>query len=97
MSTATVSASVDSRTKALANEYIRKSGKTPNQLIKDLWERIARTGEVPDYGASDHDDAANRVQIFDDMTRRLNRTVVKQEFSVMSDGELEEMIRSRDL
>lgn len=97
MSTATVSASVDSRTKALANEYIRKSGKTPNQLIKDLWERIARTGEVPDYGAGDRDDVIDRVRLFDDMTNRLNRATVRYEFSVMSDGELEEMIRNRDL
>ena len=97
MSTATVSASVDTRTKVVANEYIRKSGKTPNQLIKDLWEQIARTGIVPDYGESAQDDVKARLKLFDDMTQRLEQTPVSNEFASMTDAQIEEMIRYRDL
>ena len=55
MATATVSASVDANVKAVANEYIRKAGLTPNELIRNLWESIANTGVVPEF-----DDAGDK-------------------------------------
>lgn len=36
MSTSTVSASMDSTTKAIANARIREAGATPNSVIRDL-------------------------------------------------------------
>ncbi|KAB7788597.1 type II toxin-antitoxin system RelB/DinJ family antitoxin [Bifidobacterium cebidarum] len=52
MSTATVSASVDTNTKTVANAYIKQAGLTPNELIRNLWESIASTGVVPEFGDS---------------------------------------------
>ena len=49
MSTSTVSASVDSTTKAIANARIREAGATPNSVIRDLWAHIASTGDIPVY------------------------------------------------
>ena len=49
MSTATVSASVDARTKAIANAHIKQAGLTPNEVIRGLWENIAETGNVPQF------------------------------------------------
>ena len=49
MSMATVSASVDAKTKIIANAYIRQAGQTPNEVIRGLWESIAETGKVPQF------------------------------------------------
>lgn len=97
MSTATVSASVDTRTKAIANAYIRKSGKTPNQLIKDLWEHIARTGEVPSYAEPRYAREQERVRRFDEMTAMLEAASVRADVAAMSDDELKRAVRYREL
>ena len=66
MATATVSASVDANVKAVANEYIRKAGLTPNELIRDLWESIANTGVVPEFDDSGDKRRQARLAAFKD-------------------------------
>lgn len=60
MGTATISASVSSTTKAIANARIREVGQTPNGLIKSLWEHIASTGDVPIFEENDSSETKRR-------------------------------------
>ena len=48
MATAVVSGRVDEKIRHRADAYIRAAGSTPAEVIKVVWENIARTGEVPE-------------------------------------------------
>ena len=48
MATAVVSGRVDEKVRHRADAYIRAAGSTPAEVIKVVWENIARTGEVPE-------------------------------------------------
>ncbi|HIZ18319.1 MAG TPA: type II toxin-antitoxin system RelB/DinJ family antitoxin [Candidatus Olsenella stercoravium] len=48
MATAVVSGRVDEKVRQRADAYIRAAGFTPAEVIKVVWENIARTGEVPE-------------------------------------------------
>ena len=48
MATAVVSGRVDEKVRQRADAYIRAAGSTPAEVIKVVWEHIARTGEVPE-------------------------------------------------
>ena len=48
MSTSVVSGRVDEKVRQRADAYIRAAGSTPAEVIKVVWENIARTGEVPE-------------------------------------------------
>lgn len=50
MATAVVSGRVDERVRQRADAYIKAAGLTPADVIRVVWENIARTGEVPDEG-----------------------------------------------
>lgn len=45
--TEVVSGRVDEKVRQRADAYIRAAGSTPAEVIKVVWENIARTGEVP--------------------------------------------------
>ncbi len=47
MATSVVSGRVDEKVRQRADAYIRAAGSTPAEVIKVVWESIARTGEVP--------------------------------------------------
>lgn len=47
MATAVVSGRVDERIKMQADRYIHASGLATADVIRMVWEHIARTGEVP--------------------------------------------------
>ena len=64
MSTSTVSASVDARTKMIANAYIRQAGLTPNEVIRGLWENIAGTGKVPRFEQTENRREEERLRAF---------------------------------
>ena len=53
MTLTTVSGRIDSTTKAKANHYIQSAGFTPNDIIRNIWNYIANTGEIPE-AASQH-------------------------------------------
>ena len=66
MATAVVSGRVDERVKARAEVFIHAAGLSAGDVIRMVWERIARTGEIPDVapaleGASDADDPLARL------------------------------------
>ena len=48
MATSVVSGRVDEKVRRRADAYIRAAGSTPAEVIKVVWESIARTGEVPE-------------------------------------------------
>ena len=48
MATSVVSGRVDEKVRQRADAYIRAAGSTPAEVIKVVWESIARTGEVPE-------------------------------------------------
>lgn len=48
MATAVVSGRVDEKVRQRADAYIRAAGSTPAEVIKVVWENIARTGQVPE-------------------------------------------------
>lgn len=47
MATSVVSGRVDDHVKERAAAYIHAAGMTSADVIKTVWERIAKTGEVP--------------------------------------------------
>lgn len=47
METTIISGRVDARVKERANAYIQAAGLSVSDVIKTVWERIARTGELP--------------------------------------------------
>lgn len=96
MSTATVSASVDSTTKAIANARIREAGQTPNGLIKSVWEHIAATGEVPNFDLHD-DERGRRSQAFARLEALRAKTPQDTPLSTMNDEEIRKEIRDREL
>lgn len=97
MATATVSASIDAQTKTIANAYIQKAGLTPNEVIRSLWEHIAATGEVPTSEKTDEDRERRRHEAFRRM-EELSKTIpADTPLATMSDDEIKEMIRNREL
>lgn len=52
MATAVVSGRVDEKVRQRADAYIRAAGSTPAEVIKVVWENIARTGEVPEAASA---------------------------------------------
>ena len=61
-STTVVSARVDAATAERAAACIKASGLTVGEVIKRIWERIAETGELPDFqGAEEKADAFERL------------------------------------
>lgn len=53
MATAVISGRVDEQVRESAERYIQASGLTVADVIRTVWERIARTGEVPREEAGD--------------------------------------------
>lgn len=51
MTLTTVSGRIDSATKAKANRYIQSAGFTPNDIIRNIWNYIAQTGEIPEVAS----------------------------------------------
>ena len=47
MATSVVSGRVNTRTKERVDAILARAGKTPGDVIKDVWANIAQTGELP--------------------------------------------------
>lgn len=60
MATTIVSARIDESVKERAGAFIQAAGLTTGDVIKAVWERIAKTGEVPmpDQVTQDEESAA---------------------------------------
>jgi antitoxin component of RelBE/YafQ-DinJ toxin-antitoxin module len=44
-----VNAKVDSHTKQLGDEVLRRNNKTNSGAVQELWEHLAKTGDLPDF------------------------------------------------
>ena len=95
LSTTTVSASVDTRTKAIANAYIRQAGLTPNEVIRDLWESIAATGKVPQSKESTNSLQKKRRAAFEEAQRVVADIPRGTPLATMSDEEVRKELEHR--
>ena len=97
MATATVSASVDAKVKAVANDYIRKAGLTPNELIRDLWESIANTGVVPEFDDSGDMRRQARLAAFKDAQAIIANLPRGTELDTMTYDDMRKEFENRDI
>ena len=97
MSTATVSASVDAKTKIIANAYIRQAGQTPNEVIRGLWESIAETGKVPQFQESNNRREDERQAAFTQAQRIVQAIPRGTALATMSDADLRKELESREI
>ena len=63
MATSVVSGRVNTRTKERVDAILARAGKTPGDVIKDVWANIAQTGELP-ATQSQEDEFEHRRQAF---------------------------------
>ena len=97
MSTATVSASVDARTKVLANAYIKQAGLTPNEVIRDLWENIAETGKVPQFEETTNRHEVQRYEAFTKAQKIVSIIPKGTPLASMSDADLRKELEHREI
>ena len=63
MATSVASGRVSTRTKERVDAILARAGKTPGDVIKDVWANIAQTGELP-ATQSREDEFEHRRQAF---------------------------------
>lgn len=94
MATAVISGRVDERVKARAEVFIRAAGLSTGDVIRVVWGRIARTGEIPDAG-----DVAERHDIARDPMERLGELRVSfgtcEDLIHLDDAQMRDMIACR--
>ena len=97
MATKTVSASVDTRTKVIANNYIRKAGLTPNQVIRSLWENIAETGKIPEFEGKENGHQNERHEAYLKAQRVVSHIPQGTPLATMSDADLRKELENREV
>lgn len=90
--TVVVSSRIDGQTAARAAARIKAGGLTVGEVIRRVWEQIARTGELPQQAARDEaGDALERLRClqarFSDMPAS---------FNTMSEGQMRDILGDRD-
>lgn len=94
MATAVVSGRVDEQVKTRAEAFIRAAGLSTGDVIRVVWEHIARTGEVPDAG-----DSAERLDAARDPMERLGELRASfgacEDLIHLDDAQMRDMIASR--
>lgn len=93
MATAVVSGRVDAQVKARADAFIRAAGLSSGDVIRVVWERIARTGEIPDAG-----DGAEQFDAAPDSLERLGELRASfgscEDLVSLDDNQMRDMIAS---
>lgn len=97
MATATVSASVDTTTKTIANAYIRKAGLTPNELIRRLWESIASTGTIPEFPDGAEVRRQNKLKAFQESQTLIDQAPQGTILDTMSYEDMRKELEHRDI
>lgn len=97
MSTSTISASVNTTTKTIANARIREAGQTPNGLIKSMWEYIASTGEVPDFNEITEAPDSKRQRAIQRMHQLMGEMPKNTPLSSMTADDVKKELANRDL
>lgn len=94
MATAVVSGRVDEQVKARAEAFIRAAGLSTGDVIRVVWERIARTGEIPDAG-----DDVEQLDVSRDPLGRLGELRASfgacEDLVNLDDDQMRDMIASR--
>lgn len=94
MATAVVSGRVDAQVKARAEAFIRAAGLSSGDVIRVVWERIARTGEIPDAG-----DDVEQLDVSRDPLGRLGELRASfgscEDLVNLDDDQMRDMIASR--
>lgn len=97
MPTSTVGATVDTTTKTIADAYIRNAGLTPNRVIRELWEHIASTGQIPHYDTTTEDPTKKRRKdAFDQMQRIIDAMPTGTPLATMTDDDIRRELENRD-
>ncbi len=91
MATAVVSGRVDEAVRTRAARYIQQAGMLPGDVIRIVWEHIARTGEVPQEDA----DAAADADRWDQFMSFRDRLPEATWLATMTDGQMKDMIAGR--
>lgn len=94
MATAVVSGRVDAQVKARAEAFIHAAGLSAGDVIRVVWERIARTGEIPDAG-----DDVEQLDVSRDPLGRLGELRASfgscEDLVSLDDDQMRDMIASR--
>ena len=92
MATAVISGRVDERIKERADTYLRAAGLQAGDVIRQVWEHIARTGEIPV-------DEGREAAVEEDPLEKLMALRVSfgssEELKHLTDEQMREMIASR--
>lgn len=91
MATAVISGRVDARLKERADAYLRAAGVTAGDVIRAVWERIARTGEIPEEWTSEVTDD----DVFEGFMRFRSELPAATWLSTLSEEQMRDMIASR--
>lgn len=88
MATAVVSGRVDEAVRQRADIAMRKAGVTPTDVIQNVWQAMARTGEVPDIARA-NTAPRNAAPSLDRLEHFLNSLPpVNQAYAAMTDEEI---------
>ena len=92
MATAVISGRVDERIKERADAYLRAAGLQAGDVIRQVWEHIARTGEIPI-------DGKREATVEEDPFERLMALRISfgssEELKHLTDEQMRDMIASR--
>ena len=88
MATLVVSGRVDETIRHRADAVIRKAGLTPTEIIQNVWNSIAQTGDIPEQALPrrESDDQKSALERLDDFLAAL--PPANPQFAGLSDDEL---------
>lgn len=96
MATIVVSGRVDEAVKRRADMYIKAAGKTPAQIINDMYVQISITGELP-RGDDDQGGLKERMALVEEfMSWRETLPPDDDWFNAMTDDDMHDLLGGRD-
>lgn len=96
MATAVLSGRIDEDIKAKAAPYLRAAGLTAGDVIKNVWERIALTGEVP-LPIATEGETGKQKSAFENLMRIRQELPPCPELATMTDAQMRTMIAEKYL
>lgn len=97
MNASIVSGSIKPQTKTIANAAIRKQGLTPNEVIRRLWEYIARHGELPEELQETPQATDEKRAAFERMNAIIETLPTGTDLDWMDDEMMRKEMQDRDL
>lgn len=90
--TVVVSSRIDEQVAARAAAHIKAGGLTVGEVIRRVWEQIARTGELPQQAA--HDEAGDAFERLHGLQARFSD--IPASFNTMSEEQMRDILGDRD-